>query len=169
MSTSGVDTQVSYATELPQWLSIFDYADLSIDLIWTHMESNDVQLHESLDSNECAGFFGFPCSIAYTSGNLDLHLTWRWIEGTDNAYPIFIEATGQPETIEAIPTIGSKGYVDLGAGYVFNDNVSVRLNVSNLFDTDPAFMADQGNQNNTDGGMYDLFGRSYQLSFSMRY
>jgi outer membrane receptor protein involved in Fe transport len=187
MSTSGVDTQVSYATDLPQWMTIFDYADLSINLIWTHMESNDVQLHESLDSSECAGFFGFPCSstlnfavntfpenrvttnIAYTSGNLDLHLTWRWIEGTDNAYPIFIEATGQPETIEAIPTIGSKGYVDLGAGYVFNDNVSVRLNVSNLFDTDPAFMADQGNQNNTDGGMYDLFGRSYQLSFSMRY
>jgi outer membrane receptor protein involved in Fe transport len=151
------------------------------------MESNDVQLQESLDTNECAGFFGFPCSstlnfavntfpenrvttnIAYTTGNLDLHLTWRWIEGTDNAYPIFIEATGQPETIEAIPTIGSKGYVDLGAGYVLNDNVSVRLNVSNLFDTDPAFMADQGNQNNTDGGMYDLFGRSYQLSFSMRY
>jgi outer membrane cobalamin receptor len=38
-----------------------------------------------------------------------------------------------------------------------------------LFDTGPAFMADQGNQNNTDGGMYDLFGRSYQLSFSLRY
>jgi outer membrane receptor protein involved in Fe transport len=187
MRTSGVDTQVSYAAGLPRWLTIGDYADLSIDLIWTHMLSNDVQLHKSIDPSECAGFFGFPCSgtlnfaintfpenrvttnIAYVAGNLDLNLTWRWIEGTDNAWPIFTEFTGQPDPTLAVPSIGSKGFVDLGGGYAFNDNVSVRLNVSNLFDTDPAFMADQGNQNNTDGGMYDLFGRSYQLSFSLRY
>lgn len=188
MSTSGIDTLVSYATELPSWLTVGGgYADLSINLNWTHMLTNEVQLHKTLDADECAGYFGFPCSstldfavntfpknrvttnIAYMVGSFDLHLTWRWIEGTDNAQPIFNEFVGEPAPVLAIPTIGSKGYVDLGAGYAFNDSISVRLNVSNLFDTDPAFMADQGNQNNTDGGMYDLFGRSYQLSFSLRY
>ena len=188
MQTKGFDAQVSVDTELPTWTAIFDgYADLSVDLVWTYMDSNLIQDDPNVEPIDCAGFFGFPCSAIrdeaintfakhrvttnarYQSGNLDIHLTWRWIDGTDNAYPIYEDIVGDPRSILAIPTIGSKSYIDLGAGYMFNDNISVRLNISNLFDTDPAFMAEQGSQYNTDPGTYDLFGRSYQLAFSLRY
>ena len=151
------------------------------------MAENSIQEHELLDVVDCAGYFGFPCdemrdnaaltfpenrvttNAAYIAGNFDLHLTWRWIDGSDNAAPLFTNAVGDPDPILVIPNIGSKSYFDLGAGYRFNDNISTRLNISNLFDTNPAFMADAGFSNNTDTGMYDIFGRSYQLTFLLRY
>jgi len=43
-----------------------------------------------------------------------------------------------------------------------------RLSIANLTETSPAFMADAAAVN-TDPGMYDLFGRSYTLSFSLQY
>ena len=55
------------------------------------------------------------------------------------------------------------------AGYRFNDHIAARLTIANLFDTDPVFMASAVISNNTDSGMYDLFGRSYQLSVALRY
>jgi outer membrane receptor protein involved in Fe transport len=186
--TKGYDAQISFATDLPSALAIFDgYADLSVDVIWTYMDTNRIQNDPILPVIECAGFFGSPCldlrgyaintlpqnrvttTVAYVSGNFDMHMNWRWIEGTDNAWPIYSDLIGDPEPILAVPSVGSKGFVDLGAGYRFNDNIALRLNVSNLFDTDAAFMADNGSQNNTDPSLYDIFGRSYRMTISMRY
>jgi outer membrane receptor protein involved in Fe transport len=76
---------------------------------------------------------------------------------------------GFPDPILQIPSIGSKNYFDLGFGYTFSDNISAKLNISNLFDTDPPFMADSAKQNNTDAMMYDIFGRSYYLSLALQY
>ena len=68
-----------------------------------------------------------------------------------------------------MPTVSAKNYIDLGFGYRFSDNIAARLSIANLTATSPAFMADAGTAGNTDPGMYDLFGRSYTLSFSLEY
>ena len=69
-----------------------------------------------------------------------------------------------------MPTVSEKNYFDLGFGYRFSDNIVGRLSIANLTATKPAFMADTGPAvGNTDPGMYDLFGRSYTLSFSLQY
>ena len=186
--TSGFDTQISFAAGLPDALSIgSSYAEVTIDLTWTHMRENRIQDDPNVVPVECAGYFGFPCnairdfavstfpenrimtSMRYLAGNFDAQLNWRWIEGTKNAYPLFTEIVGDPEPVQAIPDVGSKSYFDLGLGYQFSDNIAARLTVANLFDTDPAFMADAVISNNTDTSMYDIFGRSYQLSVSLRY
>jgi len=60
-------------------------------------------------------------------------------------------------------------YINLGFGYEFNEHFLARLNVSNLFDTSPPQMADAVNGNNTDTGMYDIFGRTYHLSLSAKF
>ena len=186
LETRGIDTQINWSTELPAALSVGDNsADLVVDLIWTHMLSNSFQETSFGTIVDCAGRFGPPCNFGkdgttypsdrvttnfnYQSGNFNVFLNWRWISGTDNAAPMLPRNAGDPDLVLAIPDIGSKNYFDLGFGYRFSENIVARLAIANLTDTRPAFMADAGNGTNTDSGMYDLFGRSYTLSFSLQY
>jgi len=185
LKTSGIDTQINWSTELPSALTVGDNsADLVVDLIWTHMQENNFQETSFGTVFECAGRFGPPCNFGkdattypddrittnfnYLSGNFNVFLNWRWISGTDNAAPLFPDNAGDPNLVLAIPDIGSRNYFDLGFGYRFSENIVARLAIANLTDTNPPFMADAADVN-TDSGMYDLFGRSYTLSFSLNY
>ena len=51
----------------------------------------------------------------------------------------------------------------------FGDNVSLRLDIANLFDTDPPLFASNAPQANTDTLLYDVFGRSYTLRLALSY
>ena len=186
LKTSGVDTQVTYQTDLPEWMAIGDSdSDLSVNLIWTYLREKSIQENLVATPLDCRGKFGWPCNTdnsgetfpnnrvttnaSYSSGELNIHLTWRWIDGTDNPARQQSALFGFPDPILQIPSIGSKNYFDLGLGYTFSDNISAKLNIANLFDTDPPFMADSAKQNNTDSTIYDIFGRSYYLSLALQY
>jgi len=183
LETSGIDTQINWSTELPSALAIGDNsADLVVDLIWTHMLTNSFQETSYGTVFDCAGYFGWPCNenrtypsnrvstnFNYMSGNFNVFLNWRWIEGTDNAAPFGSGFFGFPDPDLAVPTVSTRNYFDLGFGYRFSENIVARLAIANLTETSPAFMADAGSGPNTDSGMYDLFGRSYTLSFSLQY
>ena len=177
LETSGIDTQVNWSTGM---LS----GDLVVDLTWTHMLENSFQETSYGTLFDCAGRFGWPCrsgsgttfpsdriyaNLNYASGNYSVFLNWLWIGGTDNAAPLASGSFGFPDPDLAVPTVSAKNYVDLGFGYRFSDNIVARLTIANLTATSPAFMADAGSTGNTDPGMYDLFGRSYTLSFSLQY
>ncbi len=185
LETSGIDTQINWSTELPSALAIGNNAaDLVVDVVWTHMLVNSFQETSFGTVFECAGMFGWPCNdgkdgttypsdrvstnFNYMSGSFNIFLNWRWIGGTDNAAPLGSGFFGFPDPDLAVPTVSSKNYFDLGFGYQFNDNIIARLAIANLTETSPAFMADAAAVN-TDPGMYDLFGRSYTLSFSLQY
>ena len=183
---SGIDTQVTYQTDLPEWMAIGDaYSDLNVNFIWTYLRDKSTQENPVATPLICEGKFGWPCNqdingetfprnrvttnASYNSGDLNIHLTWRWIDGTDNPARQQSALFGFPDPILQIPSIGSKNYFDLGFGYTFSDNISARLNIANLFDTDPPLMADSTNGPNTDTTMYDIFGRSYYLSLALQY
>ena len=185
LRTTGFDTQINYETDLPDALAIGDSgADLNVNLIWTHMSTNSIQQSPVATVVDCAGLFGWPCNFDtdtttfphdrvttnanYHAGDLSIHLTWRWIAGTDTANHIGAEIFGIGEIDPGVPTVSQRNYVDLGFGYRFSDNIVARFNVANLLDTNPPMMADNADVN-TDSGMYDLFGRSYTLSFSLQY
>jgi hypothetical protein len=188
LNTNGIDTQINWSTDLPSALSIGSYgADLTVDLVWTHMLESRSQETSFGTVQDCAGRFGWPCNafgkaggttfptnrimtnLNYTTGNFNTFINWRWIEGTTNAADLGSGFFGVPEPDLVIETIKTKNYIDIGFGYRFTDNIIGRLVVANLGKTGPAFMADAGDQANTDGGMYDQFGRSYTLSFSLEY
>ena len=68
-----------------------------------------------------------------------------------------------------MPSIGSKHYVNLNVGYEFSDSFHASLGVSNMLDTDAPFLADNTSDGtNTDTMTYDVFGRSFHLSFVLR-
>jgi outer membrane receptor protein involved in Fe transport len=184
LETTGVDTQVQYSTELPASLSLGSgIADLSVNVYWTHMFTNKEQENPVTEVIDCAGYFGWPCdfrantfsadrvttNVHYAAGQLGLHLTWRFIDGTDNAAPLKSEIVGYPDPDLSIPYISSENYLDFGASYDFTDNLSARFGVSNLLDNEPPFMADAVRSNNTDTGLFDIFGRSYYLVLSAHY
>jgi iron complex outermembrane receptor protein len=184
--TSGIDVQVSYATELPALFGIGgSYADLTVNLVWTHLRELKFQENPVVDPIDCAGYFGFTCefseigttfpenrvttNISYLAGNWDMHLTWRWIGDTENDAERFAEIIGFDDPIVSVPSTGNRNYLDFGLGYQFTDNISARLNIANLLDEDAPLMADGAISNNTDDRLYDIFGRAYQLTLLLRY
>ncbi len=76
---------------------------------------------------------------------------------------------GRPPPGLATPGVGDQSYFDLGFGYEFNDYSQARVNINNLFDSNPLQMVDAVIQNNTDTGLYDIFGRSHYLSLSAKF
>jgi outer membrane receptor protein involved in Fe transport len=184
LETTGLDTQIQYRTELPDFLSIGEYvADIGIDVYWTHLLAYKEQENLATEIFECAGYFGWPCdfiantspedrvttNIHYASGPFGAHVSWRWIDGTRNAAPMLSYIYGVPDPDLAIPVVDDQHYVDLGIDYEFGDTFMASFGVNNLLDSDPPQMADQATANNTDTGFYDVFGRSYYLYLSAQF
>ncbi|MEM8982660.1 MAG: TonB-dependent receptor [Pseudomonadota bacterium] len=189
VSATGIDTQLRMRFELPSaWSFTEQSATLGVNTVWTHLL--EYQQQENVVSRvfACAGRFGTPCydgevfsgaqtfpenrvttTADYTSGPWSLYLTWQWIEGTDNAAPLSLAFQNLPNPIQAIPDIGSKNYVDLSVGYRFGEHTDVRLTINNAFETDPPQMAAAVISNNTDSGLYDVFGRSFFVSIATRF
>ena len=93
--------------------------------------------------------------------------TWRWIESTRNAGPLYSADWGFPDPKLALPTVSSYSYFDLGFGWHVSDSILARFGINNLMDKGPPQMADNIWSNGTDDGMYDVFGRTYFLSLSV--
>ena len=188
LKTTGYDTQLNYMTALPGWLVPGNGgADLDVSVVWTHLTENSVQSDPASTAFQCVGKFGAACdffgfdsvfpenrmrtSAAWVAERWRAGLAWYWIEGTQNSARDVAPVFGIPPDFinPAIPTIGSKSYIDLDVNYEFTDNLTLRFTVANLFDEGPAFMADNGTQANTDTEMYDVFGRAYTLRLSLNY
>jgi outer membrane receptor protein involved in Fe transport len=182
-TTSGVDTQVRFNGDMPQWLGGDRGLQLDFSLIWTHVLSLESQENPVTSSLDCRGFFGAPCkqffgitaenrvsaSIGIAGDRWRAMLNTQWIDGTDNWGKVDHQYFGGPPAMLAIPSIGSQYYADLNINYEFTDGLTAALGVSNVFDREPPQLADNGTQNNTEGEMYDLFGRSYRLSVAYRF
>ena len=188
LKTTGYDTQLNYMTDLPDWLVPGSgSADLDVSVVWTHLTENSVQSDPASTAFQCVGKFGVTCdffgfdnvfpenrirtSAAWIAENWRASLAWYWIEGTRNSARDVAPVLGAPPEFinPAIETIGSKSYVDLDVNYQLTDNLRLGLTVANLLDEEPAFMADNGSQANTDTEMYDVFGRAYTLRLSLSY
>jgi len=186
--TSGVDTQVSYALDLPDGLAIGSAGALfSANVVWTHLRRLSNQLTPFGSSFDCAGTFGWPCTeqsegmtwptdrvtarLRYDSGNLSAFLHWRWIGAADNGAYMGAPLIGIPvsDLDLAVPDVAAKNYLDVSVAYRFGEHVTAGLTIANLSDTGPPMMADWVWDKNTDSRMYDIFGRSYTLSLSLVY
>jgi outer membrane receptor protein involved in Fe transport len=154
----------------------------------THVFSLDFQENIATQIVDCAGLFGYPCinlfgngvgtypenrlmtNFNYSSGPFTAHLAWRWIDGTDNAAPLISEiCCGISDPVEAVPSVSSWNYFDLGLAWAWDNGLLLRLGVNNLTDKEPPLMGDNQNENNTDALMYDVFGRTYYLNLRYQF
>jgi outer membrane receptor protein involved in Fe transport len=183
--TDGIDLQVQYDTDLPASWSWGDHsAGLRLQAAWTHMFSNEAQENVVTDTYDCAGYFAYPCqfllpganfgasfpenraitNLTYSAGPLDLHLTWRWIDGMRNAAEWGGPALHDFVPNLAVPKVGSYSYFDLGLGYRVTDDFELRFGVNNLFDKQAPNLSSFAGDHNTDPRLYDVYGRSYFLN-----
>jgi len=184
LSTDGIDTQIQYQTELPDSWSIMEgYAVLNLNVIWTHMFSSKSQENITTEIRDCAGYFGWPCweshegtafpenrvtsNLNYASGPLNLHLTWRWVDGMKNAAPLGSYLYGYDDPVLAVPTVSSASYFDLGFGYQVTESLQLRFGINNLMDKKPPNLGDAAADINTDARFYDIFGRTYYFNMRM--
>jgi outer membrane receptor protein involved in Fe transport len=182
LGVKGIDTQLQYQTDLPSYLAIIEgSAQLGVNAIWSHYLSIKSQENVATDIRECVGLFGWPCygfdkgdtfpankiniTLDYSTGPLDIHLFWRWVDSMDNAAPLASATFGYPNPELGIPDVPSYYYFDLGFGYRFNDQLMLRAGINNLFDKQPPLLADAVLGPNTDTRLYDVFGRTYYFSF----
>ncbi len=182
LETEGIDTQITYARELGNAAGNRP-GRFAAELSWTHLLSFKIQNNPATEILECAGSFGWPCvfrdgthpedrittNLHYSTGPFAAHLTWRWIEGTDNAVPMMAYLRGVPVPDLAVPSITNENYLDLGLSYEFGDAMLVRLGANNLLDNGAPMMADTVSPYNTDTGLYDVFGRSYYLTLAAQF
>jgi len=183
-STAGIDTQVRYNGDMPGWLGGDRGLKLDFGLVWTHVLEYEAQQNPVSSVLDCLGYFGAPCQNALglasenrVSANLGISgdrlraaLSMQWIDGAENWGKVDHLYYGGPPAVLAIPSIGSRFYADLNVSYEFSDGISAALGVTNLLGTNPPQMADgSATGNNAEAGLYDLFGRSYRVTFAYRF
>lgn len=189
LATNGIDLQVHYTTDLPAGFALAgEYAYFSVGLMLTHVFSLDYQENVVTEVLDCAGKFGWPCQFLfqtgsgtypehklitnfnYSSGPFTAHLSWRWIDGTDNAAPLGSETCcGVSDPVLAAPKVSSWNYLDFGLAYEWDFGLLARLGVNNLTDKQPPLMGDSAYEFNTDALLYDIFGRTYYLNLRYQF
>ncbi|NCF14722.1 MAG: TonB-dependent receptor [Gammaproteobacteria bacterium] len=178
LSTSGVDTQINYVTDLPDGLALFSNAQFNMQVIWTHVLESEEQANPTASVIPCVGTFGSTCipgagvlaedrvaaSFDYRSDALGVMLMARWIAGTENFALRSHLYFNEPEWDPWIAEVGSQFYLNLNINYEFTDSIAASFGVANLLDQDAPMMADNTFGPNTDSGIFDVFGRAYSLT-----
>ncbi len=182
IATRGIDTQLRYETELPAALAMFTGdAQLSANVVWTHVLDLEFQGSPVGTVENCVGFFESSCtgenssstaaddrvsgSVVYSSGPLSLAFGAQWISGTTSYRLEEAARASAPAPTLAVTEIGSQFYLDADVGFRFSDTIALRFGVTNVLDKEPPLIPNA--VNNTDTQLFDPFGRSYSLSLQI--
>jgi iron complex outermembrane recepter protein len=192
-SVSGIDFQLNYTTKIPFSL-LTDTGEQSFNLnflgTWTE-KSNFVPVQGLATLIECAGEFGGECGqptptfkwtarASFVDGPLTTSLRWRHLSSTqdDDIDNVFTDFNG-------IERISAYDLIDLTLSVEANDNLTLSFGVNNLFDTLPGtptfngievsnrpnslLLGDNQEQANTYPSTFDVIGRDFFVSASLRF
>jgi iron complex outermembrane recepter protein len=173
LSTTGIDLAIDYQLDMKQLYG--QSSSVSLSVMLNHAMDYVVQVSPIAPRYKCAGYFGFPCTsypeyrsltrAAWYLGPIVSELSWHWVDGMKNAAELFVgESYLKPLTVE------SYNYFDLNFSWEITDRLQVFAGITNLTDKDPPLLGGIGaEQGNTDPGQYDVLGRRYHASFSLRF
>ena len=187
VKVEGIDYQIDWETDLPQWLSVgSETASMQMRILGGHVKTNGSQAAPGTPFYNCAGLFGFPCNITsfgtvpenktktrltYLTGPTSVSLEWRWLDGMDSAFQQFAaEQFALPADLiqVAVPELDDEHYFALSFDYAINDTLDIYGGIKNLTDNDPPVFG-FGSQSNTEPTVYDVYGRRYFLGFVSRF
>lgn len=125
---------------------------------------------------KCAGAFGANCGVpapkwrhtlrtTFETDNVELSFFWRYLGSAND---------DDAETVYASEHMKAMNYFDLSGAVHANDTLTFRAGVTNLFDKKPNLTASgqnggNGEQTNTFPTIYDVLGRRYFLSASLKF
>ncbi|MBY6217052.1 TonB-dependent receptor domain-containing protein [Qipengyuania aquimaris] len=191
-STSGVDLQVNYGTDVG--FSLFGEADsrMAVQFLGTWTESNDTipDVTDPTNVVTCAGEFGLTCGepqasfkwtsrFSWSDGPVTTSVRWRHLSAVEDDDPTF---DYHVERIDAYDLI------DLTVSVEASERLTLSAGINNLFDTLPSspefdasgtvindtnslLLGDFNNseQANTYPSTYDVLGRDFFFSAQFRF
>ncbi|MEJ2127483.1 MAG: TonB-dependent receptor [Woeseiaceae bacterium] len=181
-STHGIDTQINYSGDAPSFVGGDRGNQFGINILYTRTMSYKNQENPVSSVLEGIGYFGTPfgnvggtapkhrvsADFNYSTDRLGIILSTKWISGTDNWQKVDYKYFGGDRPLLAVPSIDEQFYADLYIRYDISDDIAVGFGIANLFDSDAPLIPFSNTGNNTDTGLYDVFGRSYRVSFVYR-
>ena len=174
-SGRGVDIQVDYAFELPEFLSLpGNDATLDLSLVFTQQFDQSTQVVATQPTIECAGFYGGPCSSDRTRITPELsgllNATWRSGGASLTArFDYLGELDLHPDAFPIeVTSLSARTYVDLNGGYEFGDNIRLFGGIENVLDKDPPALGIRaGGDSGTNVETFDILGRRYFIGASV--
>ncbi|RIV87230.1 TonB-dependent receptor [Aurantiacibacter xanthus] len=183
LHTEGLDLGARYSLPLGDGFLGGGSAGLSFDFKGSYLFSLDYDAvaGAGFPVNECAGRFGRVCSdtvasgptphwrhslrTTYRDGDAFLSVLWRHIGASHDE---------DDSTTYAVEHLDSVDYFDLTAGYDINEHFSLAAGVKNVFNKgfQPLASSQQGGngqQSNTYPATYDVLGRYFSLSATVRF
>ncbi|HYC04261.1 MAG TPA: TonB-dependent receptor [Azospirillaceae bacterium] len=184
LKTSGIDVGVNYRHDLPEMVSLFeDGSTISFAGNLSYRDKYDYQPLAGGTVFKCAGYSalnqcpttsGDPAmkwkgslTTSYTSGPFSASLQWNYI-GSWKDEAILLGAN--PANL-LYPETPSLNYFDISAGYQVTEAISLRAGILNMFDRDPPQLTDtvMGSQQNTFSNTYDVLGRRYFVTTTVKF
>lgn len=165
----GVDLQVDYNLELPDYLGLLgNGAVMDLTLVATRQFEQAVQIVATQPEIECAGFYGGSCSSDGVRITPDLSWLLRagWNSGPaelDFQFNYIGDLELHPDSSPlVIQSLSPHVYLDLNGGYRINDNVRLFGGIKNALDKDPPIIGlEAGGDSNTNVETFDPLGRRY--------
>jgi outer membrane receptor protein involved in Fe transport len=185
LETSGIDLRVTYDWELNAGV----VSNVFMDLTYNHTAESLFQAGPNSINRECVGQYSENCDPSIPENSLNFRATagmgefgnvtllWRWF--SEMSYEKILDnpfegsGLGGANDTEFM-TMNAGNYFDLGYSKTFADMITVNLLVSNLFDEQPpvvgSFLGGTGwNSGNTYPSLYDVLGRRWSLTASVRW
>ena len=179
--TKGIDLTTDYRFD------VGEMGDVSVNFVGTYLdEFTSTPLPDSTSSEvyDCKGLYGGLCGrprpewrhkmrVSWvTPFDVSFNLTWRHISEVDIA-----QTSDQPALTGSYAklneSLGSRDYLDLSAGYIFSDEISVRAGVNNILDRDPPLTTtaaiEDGGNGNTYPQFYDAVGRTLFVGLTYQF
>jgi iron complex outermembrane receptor protein len=185
---SGIDLQTAYRLNLSEGVGSLAFA-----LNGAYLLTQKTTPLPGAHTYDCAGLYGSTCQTVNpqwhhilrttwsTPWNLDLALTWRFIDSVklDNNDPDpTLQGAEQRDPVTGEPRYKAFGarlptfsYFDLAAMWNVTEDVQLRLGINNMLDKDPPLGTVEvvgGGAANT-YSTYDILGRQVFMSFSAKF
>jgi outer membrane receptor protein involved in Fe transport len=172
VETSGIDFQVDYSMPLDFGL-MGESSKVNFFFLGTWTDTFKFFAVQDLDAfTECAGHFGqlvcgnpqptwkWSSRLSWIDGPLTTSLRWRHLGSVQD---------DDPSTDYVVERLKSYNLFDLSLGFDITEQFSLSMGVNNIFDKQPQLIGDNQEQANTYPGVYDVLGRDFFVSASLKF
>lgn len=172
LHTRGVDFQVDYSRSLGLSLLGQGSSKVNFFFLGTYTDKYDsTPVVDLPEVTECAGKFGLNCGnpvpklkwssrLSLIDGPLTTSLRWRHVGKVRD---------DDPASDFTVERLKAYNVFDLAFSLDATDQMSFSFGVNNLFDKKPQLIGDNQEQANTYPSVYDVLGRDYFVSASLRF
>jgi iron complex outermembrane recepter protein len=172
LKTTGYEVQYSFGFNLEKWGTV-DFSGQMNHYI--DVESLSSPTSQIID---CNGYFGTSCNpqhetranqrVTWNYEDYSLGFMWRYMSDLDRSPD---EAA---DTFEAFRHISSYSYIDMYASYQISESMKLNFGVDNLTNKDAPVVGGEAsstswNSGNTFPSHYDMLGRTYRMTFNVKF